>query len=1317
VRWRLRLPGGEYREFDIDGRLLKIGQPSDPRLDVTLAYANGLPSTATDGQGRVLRFEYDGGKMLRRAVLPDGSAVNYGYDTERNLTGVVYPDNRVREYRYAEAGLIGDASQRHHLTGIIAEDGHRYASFKYDARGRAIESRAFGSPDNVTTVSYDSDTQSTVATDTGDTKTYTIQLGLYRRVTAVSSLGQSGQDGQTFDAQGRLTRSTDRLNTFTDYEYDATYGYRSAVIEAVGKPEQRRTEFVRDPTLNRLTEVRVRDAAGTLKSRTQWTYDADGRLTATIQTDPSTNAARTITLAYCTQADVTAGTCPTVGLLKTVDGPLAGSDDKTTYTYRQTDAATCATAPTTCPYRKGDLWKVTNALNQSIEVLASDGSGRVLSAKDANGIVTDLVYDSRGRMVTQKVRGADASTEYDDQITRIEYDPSGTVHRMVLPDGRATAFEYDPLQRLTAVIDNDGNRMAFTLNAAGDVMREDATTASGAVLRTLSRVYDTLGRLQAVTDGELHSTTFGYDAVGNATSERDPLLRDTRHAYDALGRLRATIRNVGGIAAQTQVQYDALDRVVQVTDPGELNTFYRYNGFGDLLELISPDTGTTTSTYDVAGRLATRIDARNITSTYGYDLIDRVTSVAYPDSSRNLGFVYDAPPAECPAGETFHIGRLARMTVGGSDSTAFCYDRFGNLTRKVQTTQGRSFTVRYDHASRVRNGTDAPGRPRPPTPLVFGMTYPDGTQVRIGRNGSGDATDLTVTLANGQTKTLLSGTVHYPFGPAWWWTYGNGRKLTRSRTPSGRPGFVEDSRAGGLSEGYWFDAAGNLDSLRNASQADPPKRKYAYDGLDRLTEVRNGANNALLQGYGYNATGDRTTDTNGATRSFAYATGTHRLSSAGGVNRAYDAAGNTIRIGGTAALVANRPALAADTQIRSWRAQVQARAQTVRAAKRSGKAPAAATTKLAPATVREFAYDDAGRLKQVKRDGVVAMDYRYNAKGERVYRSGSGQTVHTVYDEAGHWLGDYDATGNALQQAIWLDDLPVGLLVGAGTNQKLYYLEPDALGSPRVAIDPDRDVAVWRWDLTGEAFGNTAPNEDPDGDGIALTLDMRFPGQRYDAASELVYNYFRDYDPSTGRYVESDPIGLQGGLDTYGYAAGNSLASSDPLGLAPERNFFAEDDPLHGYVENYFSPPGTFTITGHGDPKGVLLLKVGNEWLKPEEVWSLIKRDFLRGHYKVLRIAHCSAGRETPGGVSVAEAFSQLLPKGARVEATPYLVGFRENGEVFPGEEVVSNVNGGHSRVRAANIPWSVYQGGIQISGPEVNPIPAIEIVVRRRRK
>ncbi|WP_261381077.1 RHS repeat domain-containing protein, partial [Xanthomonas vasicola] len=185
---------------------------------------------------------------------------------------------------------------------------------------------------------------------------------------------------------------------------------------------------------------------------------------------------------------------------------------------------------------------------------------------------------------------------------------------------------------------------------------------------------------------------------------------------------------------------------------------------------------------------------------------------------------------------------------------------------------------------------------------------------------------------------------------------------------------------------------------------------------------------------------------------------------------------------------------------------------------------------------------------QARRAGAVTMNYRYNGKGEQVRRFLGTTNTYTLYDEAGHWLGDYDSNGAPKQQAIWLDDLPVGLLANAN---KLHYIEPDHLGSPRVVIDPTRDVPVWTWSLKGEAFGNTAPNQDPDGDGAALVLDMRFPGQRFDAASGLNQNYFRDYEATTGRYGQSDPLGLQGGISTHGYALGSPLSLTDPLGLAP----------------------------------------------------------------------------------------------------------------------------------------------------------------------
>jgi RHS repeat-associated protein len=89
---------------------------------------------------------------------------------------------------------------------------------------------------------------------------------------------------------------------------------------------------------------------------------------------------------------------------------------------------------------------------------------------------------------------------------------------------------------------------------------------------------------------------------------------------------------------------------------------------------------------------------------------------------------------------------------------------------------------------------------------------------------------------------------------------------------------------------------------------------------------------------------------------------------------------------------------------------------------------------------------------------------------------------------------------------------------------------------------------VWRWDQQ-EPFGNNPANEDPDANFVAFDLPLRLPGQRYGSETGLHYNYFRDYDPSIGRYAESDPIGLNGGLNTYAYVGGRPLRYVDPRGL------------------------------------------------------------------------------------------------------------------------------------------------------------------------
>ncbi|WP_246432365.1 RHS repeat domain-containing protein [Xanthomonas theicola] len=766
-----------------------------------------------------------------------------------------------------------------------------------------------------------------------------------------------------------------------------------------------------------------------------------------------------------------------MGLLKRVDGPRTDIGDTTSYTYYASDDASCATSPATCPHRKGDLWKVTNPLGQVTEVLAYDGAGRVLSVRDPNGTITDSTYHPRGWLTASKVRGADDASESGDRITRIDYWPTGLVKQVTQPDGAFTAFTYDAAHRLTDIADNAGNTVHYTLDNAGNRVKEDTKDAGGTLKRTLSRVYNQLGQLATQATAKGDPTDFGYDANGNATAVTDALGHKTQNDYDPLNRLARTLQDVGGIAAETKFGYDALDNLTQVTDPKGLDTTYAYNGLGDLTKLTSPDTGVATYTYDSAGNRASQTDARNVKTTYRYDALNRLTQVTYPTSRLDVAYTYDVSQSTCARGETDAIGRLTRMQ-DGSGHTDYCYDRFGDLVRKVQTTNGKVFVLRYAYTKAGQ---------------LSRLTYPDGAAVDYVRNTQGQATEVGVTPAGGTRQVLLGNATYYPFGPVAGWSYGNGRPMQRVLDQDYRPLAVSDTRRDGLNTGFAFDPAGNLSALTAAGNT-APVVSLDYDGLGRLTAFKDGPTGTVIDGYSYDATGNRlSARVNTTTQSYRYPADSHRLGAVAGTARSYDASGNTTAIGGAA---------------------------------------------------RQYAYDDTGRMRQVTRGGAVVMTYRYNGRGEQVQRSGAATTT-TVYDEAGHWLGDYDGNGAPVQQAIWLDDLPVGVLA----KNSLRYVQPDHLGTPRAVIDPVRDVAIWRWDLKGEAFGNTSPDQDPDKDGTAFVFDMRFPGQRYDAASGLNYNYFRDYEPDGGRYIQPDPIGFAGGISMFSYVESSPFSRVDPLGL------------------------------------------------------------------------------------------------------------------------------------------------------------------------
>ncbi|TVZ41985.1 RHS repeat-associated protein [Alteromonadaceae bacterium 2753L.S.0a.02] len=117
----------------------------------------------------------------------------------------------------------------------------------------------------------------------------------------------------------------------------------------------------------------------------------------------------------------------------------------------------------------------------------------------------------------------------------------------------------------------------------------------------------------------------------------------------------------------------------------------------------------------------------------------------------------------------------------------------------------------------------------------------------------------------------------------------------------------------------------------------------------------------------------------------------------------------------------------------------------------------------------------------------------------------------------------------------------------AQAEPELYFVHSDHLNTPQMLTDQNGNVV---WQVQSQTpFGIVETNEDVDGDGQAVEFNLRFPGQYYDGETGLSYNYFRDYDPLLGRYIQSDPIGLEGGINTFSYADNLPTSNIDPLGL------------------------------------------------------------------------------------------------------------------------------------------------------------------------
>ena len=629
-----------------------------------------------------------------------------------------------------------------------------------------------------------------------------------------------------------------------------------------------------------------------------------------------------------------------------------------------------------------------------------------------------------------------------------------------------------------------------------------------------------------------------YDAQGNfKKSIQAPGAADftTSHDYD---RLHRRFKTTDARGKPTLLDYNGREDLVRVTDPRSLVTQYPRNGLGDTTGLVSPDTGTAAETRDAAGNLLTRLDSRGVLATHAYDALNRLTRITYMQSgqpSQVFGWTYD----ETGPGFSNGVGRLTSTQYAGG-STIHTYDAQGRLTSTTQFAETEAY-LRLTTAF----GYDAGGR-------MVSITYPSGRVLHIPHSG-GLPSGMSLAPGAGAAATPLVSDLQYePFGAAraWRWQFAGGPQWHERAFDSwGR--MVRYPLGGALRDIRYDDADRiasytHLDRITGASSAATAalNQSFAYDPLGRLTQVGTSVGSWT---YSYDDNGNRTavqTTAPGAgitLRNHTVSPTSNRLLALDNPARtlSHDAAGNT------------------------WADQQGSVGWTA-------------------------SYDLSGRLARIRNSPNGSQfhttAYGYNAGGQRVlkqllsYESCSGTpafcktiAIYTggvvyVHSPQGQLLGEYSAqTGAPIREYLWLQDMPMVVVAyDAATSSDpapVFYIQADHLNTPRVVLDRN---GAQRWSWVAEPFGNSVPNANPVGLG-EFSLNLRLPGQYFDAETGLAQNWHREYDAGVGRYTQSDPIGLAGGINTYQYAESQPTSLTDPLGLTT----FMCTKPLHGLGETW----------------------------------------------------------------------------------------------------------------------------------------------------
>lgn len=805
----------------------------------------------------------------------------------------------------------------------------------------------------------------------------------------------------------------------------------------------------------------------------------------------------------------------------------------------------------------------------NVLTLERDGNSNLQRITSPSGRYLQFAYDPHNRI-----------TQASDNIGRVvkyEYDTEGHLAKATDPDGKSKAYTYDQKHNMLTVQDARGNSMvtnvydvnsriskqtyadgstnlfAHELDSSGKVTRTDITDERGIITRML---FNSQGYTTSVTRAygrpEQQVVTIERDPATNLMlSHTDALGRKTSYTYDGNGNMLTRTLLAGTAQAvtmrmsyttdfnrvasvtdflghQSTMRYDGRGNLVETQDANGIIVQRSYNSAGQITQVVDGLGKSTSLEYDVfdlaritdplsrvvqfyvdnAGRVRSITDALGNRSSYDIDVLDRVTRSTDP-LGQSIGQDFDANGN--PTGVTDPKGNLHKFAFDSrnaltenvnplNQAEAYAYDAKHNLTQKTDR-KGQVTRYAYDALDRLTSTTYADGG-------TVNITYDQGNRIV-------------------RMDDSVNGVVSFEY---------DGRdQPVRVSTPKGKVA-------------YTFDANGRRASM---SVTGLPTLRYSYDDggrLIRIEQAAGAANNGMTQSisFVYDAANRRirTTYANGVTRSDNYDDAGQLISIAyahadgsvlGDLRYVYDNGGRRIETGGSLARTVLPDALAA--------AKVDAANRQIAFGKQTLSYDA--NGNLLGDGYQTYVWNARDQLSQIKNgSGAVVASFSYDALGRRQTKTVNGVASGYVYDglnivqELSGLSGDNSSPTNVRASYIngGIDEV-FAQLGGTGASAKIDTYLTDALGSTIRLLDATGAKVI---DYTYDPYGNTTS------DAVGGN-PFQYTGRENDMTG-LYYYRARYYSPSLGRFISSDPIGLNGGINTYTYVGGDPIFRTDPLG-------------------------------------------------------------------------------------------------------------------------------------------------------------------------